>query len=131
MRFLSVLLLAVVCTGCGGYGSKTPTAPQPGVAPTISELSPDNVPAGTTGLTLTVNGSSFAAKATVGWNGTQQPTMFVTAKQLVATIPDSALAAAGTVSLTVTNPGTPGTGGIYGTPGTESATSQAVTFTIE
>ena len=131
MKILSVLLLAIVCTGCGGYGSQTPATPQPGVVPAISELSPDNVAAGTTGLTLTVNGSSFASKATVGWNGSQQPTMFVTANQLVATSPDSALTTAGTVSLTVTNPGTPGTGGIYGTGGTASATSKAVTFTIE
>lgn len=131
MKILSVLLLAIICTGCGGYGTQTPSTPQPGVVPAISELSPDNAPAGTTGLTLTVNGSSFASKATVEWNGTQQPTMFVTDKQLVATIPDSALTTAATVSLTVTNPATPGTGGIYGTGGTTSQTSKPVTFTIE
>jgi hypothetical protein len=130
MKISFVLLLAIICSGCGGYGSKTPATPQPGVMPVISALSPDNVDAGASGLSLTVNGTSFNSNAVVEWNGGQQPTTFVSANHLVATIPDTALATAGTASVTVTNPGTPGTGGPYGNGGTASATSQPVNFTI-
>jgi hypothetical protein len=131
MKMISVLSLVILCSGCGGYGSPTSPAPQPGVVPTISELSPDNVSAGAPGLTLTVNGSSFSSKAVVEWNGAAQTTTFVTAKQLVTTIPASAVAAAGTVAVSVTNPGIPASGGLYGNGGTMSATSKPMNFTIE
>jgi len=80
---------------------------------------------------LTGNGSSFGSKAVVNWNGAPQTTTFVTAKQLMAKIPAAALAASGTVPVTVTNPGTAGTGGPYGNGGTASTTSPAVNFTVE
>jgi hypothetical protein len=46
---------------------------------------------------------------------------------LTATIPASDVATAGTITVTVTNPGTPG--GIYG-GGTMAQTSNSMTFTI-
>jgi hypothetical protein len=129
MKIISLLSLTVLWLGCG-YGSPKQSPPQPGVVPTITELSPDNATAGGPAFTLTVNGSSFNNSAVVNWNGTAQTTAFVTGKQLTAAIPASAIATAGTASVTVTNPGTPATGGPYGNPGTKSETSKAMSFTI-
>ena len=129
MKIISLLLLTVLCFGCG-YGSPKQSSPQPGVVPTITELSPDNATAGGPAFTLTVNGSSFNNSAVVNWNGTAQTTTFVTGKQLTVAIPASAIATAGTANVSVTNPGTPGTGGPYGNPGTKSETSNVMSFTI-
>lgn len=82
-------------------------------------------------MTLTVDGSKFGSNAVVKWNGTAQTTMFVTANQLVATIPGTAIATPGTVPVTVTNPGTPASGGPYGNGGTVAETSPAVNFTVQ
>jgi hypothetical protein len=132
MKTVVVLLLTLVCFGCGGYGSpSTPATPKPGVVPVIAELSPDNTNAGGPAFFLTVNGSSFATGSMVKWNGTNLTTTFVTAKQLTADIPASAIATSGTVPVTVTNPAVAGTGGPYGNGGTTAATSMAVNFTVE
>ena len=131
MKIIFVLLLAVLWSGCGGYGSPMAAAPQPGVMPAITELSPDKASAGGPGFTLTVNGSRFGTKAVVKWNGEPQTTTFVTANQLMATIPAPAIATSGNVPVTVTNPGTPASGGPYGSGGTMSETSNAVTFAVE
>jgi len=80
---------------------------------------------------LTVNGSSFATNAVVNWNGAPQTTTYVTGKQLMAAIPATAIATPGTVPVTVTNPGTPGSGGPYGGGGTASETSNAMNFTVK
>src|SRR5262245_28739904 len=129
MKIISLLSLIVLWLGCG-YGSPKQSAPQAGVVPTITQLSPDNAKAGGSGFTLTVNGSNFNNSAVVNWNGTGQTTMFVTGKQLTAAIPASAIATAGTANVSVTNPGTPATGGPYGNPGTKSETSNVMPFTI-
>jgi hypothetical protein len=131
MKTFAVLLLALLFTGCGGYGTPKSTPPVAGVVPVIEELSPDNASAGSPDMILTVSGSSFASNAVVNWNATAQATTFVTAKQLMVTIPSAALASSGSIPVTVTNPGTAGTGGPYGSGGTASATSKAVNFTVE
>lgn len=132
MKIMCVLLLIAVCFGCGGYSSpSTPATPQPGVVPVIAELSPDNTNAGGPAFIMTVNGTSFASASIVKWNGTNLTTTFVTAKQLTADIPASAIATSGTVPVTVTNPAVAGTGGQYGNGGTTAATSMAVNFTVE
>jgi len=126
MKMLCVLLLAILWAGCG-YSNKMTTSPQPGVVPKLNALLPDNVNAGAPAFTLTVNGSGFAANAMVKWNGAVQPTTYVTGNQLTAAIAATNLGTPGTVSVAVTNPGTPG--GQYG-GGTNSETSNMVTFTI-
>jgi hypothetical protein len=73
---------------------------------------------------LTINGTSFNSDATVKWNGTSQPTTYITGKQLTGRdcsnkyrqplVPG--------LTVTVTNPGKPG-GGPYGAGGTKSETS--------
>ncbi len=129
MKIVSLLWLTILCVGCGGYGSSSKVTPaQPGVVPTIVQLVPNSATAGSAGFTLTVNGSGFGGNSVVNWGGTTPATTYVTGKQLMAAIPAAAIATAGTVSITVTNPGTPG--GQYG-GGTSSETSNSMTFTIK
>lgn len=124
----TMLLAALLAAGVGcGYSHST-TPPSPGTMPNISQLSPNNVTAGMSGVVLTVNGTNFNSNATINWNGTALPkTTFVTANQLMTTIPDTNIASAGTATVTVTNPGT--AGGTYG-GGTSPETSNSMTFTI-
>lgn len=132
MKIACVLLLTLVCFGCGGYGSPSMSAtPTPGVVPVIAELSPDNTNAGGPAFILTVNGSSFGSGSIVKWNGTNLTTTFVTAKQLTADVPATAIATSATVPVTVTNPAVAGTGGPYGSGGTTAATSTPMNFTVE
>ena len=122
-----LLALGLAC----GYSSPKASAPVAGTTPTISQLNPDNVNSGGADFTLTVNGTNFGSKAVVNWNGAAQTagTTFVSSSQLTVAIPASMIAATGTVQVTVTNPGNPGTG-IYGTGATLPETSTATSFTI-
>ena len=132
MKKLAPILLLTALTAftlACGYSSKATTPAQPGTVPAISELAPDNMTHGSPAFVLTVNGSSFSSKAAINWNGTAQTTTFVSANQLTATIPASNVSAAGTVPITVTNPGTAGTG-TYGSGGTTAETSSPMNFTI-
>src|SRR6266852_4853097 len=123
----TVLLAGLLAVGLAcGYSSHKTTPPAAGTMPTISALSPASKPAGSMGVVLTVNGTNFNGNATINWNGTALTTKFVSASQLMATIPDADLMTTGTAAVTVTNPGTPG--GIYG-GGTSAETSAAMTFT--
>jgi hypothetical protein len=76
-----------------------------------------------------VNGSGFATDAKVVFNGTQLTTTFLTANQVIAMIPASAIAAPEAAPVTVTNPAHAG-GGIYGTGGTTAETSSPMNFTV-
>jgi hypothetical protein len=88
-------------------------------APTTSGLSTTSATEGTSGLTLTVNGTGFFPASVVEWNGTALATTYDSATQLLhAAVPAADLADEGTATVTVFNP-TPG-GGI----------SNAQTFTI-
>lgn len=132
MKMISIIaaLLTILASGCG-YSTPKGTAPQPGVVPVIAELSPGDASAGGPTFILTINGASFAAGAIVNFNGVHQTTTYVTAKQLTATIPASAITTAGTMPVTVTNPATPGAGGIYGGSGGMTAeTSNPMNFVI-
>jgi hypothetical protein len=129
MKTISVLLLTMVCLGCG-YSAPKASAPQPGVMPAVSQLVPNTANSGDPQFILTVNGSNFAGDAVINWNGVKQATTRMTAGQLTTTIPASDIATPGTVPVSVTNPGTPGSGGIYGSGGTASATSGPMTFTV-
>jgi hypothetical protein len=126
----AVFLAALLAVGlaCGGYSSKPTTPPATGTMPDIATLAPDNTNAAGPAFVLTVNGTNFSSTATINWNGTAQATTAVSpGTQLMTTIPASAITTAGTVTVTVTNPGV--AGGIYG-GGTSAATSNSMTFTI-
>jgi hypothetical protein len=129
MKMISVLLLTALAAfdlGCG-YGSTATTPAAAGVTPAITQLMPNTTNSGSPAFTLTVNGSNFSSASVINWNTTAMTTTFVTANQLTAAIPGSALTTPGMVSVSVTNPGV--AGGIYG-GGTLAETSNNVTFTI-
>jgi hypothetical protein len=120
-----LVALTALALGCG-YTSK----PTPGAMPAISQLNPDSVKAGGAPFILTINGSNFASQAVVNWNSTpQNTTTYVSGGQLTVGIPASLITNPGTVQISVTNPGTSGTG-MYGTGGTLAETSASVGFTI-
>jgi hypothetical protein len=76
---------------------------------TITTLSASTTSAASTpycssqGFTLTVTGTNFTSDAVVNWNGAAQPTTFVSATQLTASIPPSVAAFPGKVAVTVQN----------------------------
>jgi hypothetical protein len=86
--------------------------------PGIKSISPGIAPSGSRQIALTVNGSNFIAGSVVRWDGSGRTTTFVGSTQLIASIPATDLATAGTRSITVFNPA-PGGG-----------TSGISTFTI-
>ena len=127
MKLPVVLLLCALAVGCG-YGSHSTMPPQPGTTPTISQLSPSGVIANSGSFALEVDGSNFAANAVINFNNAKQATTWVSAGKLTAMIPNSAIATAGSVPVTVTNQAV--AGGTYG-GGTTAVTSQPMTFTIQ
>ena len=127
MRLTIVLLLLAVALGCG-YGTRSTTPPQPGATPSITQLNPSGVIANSGSFQLEVLGTSFSSNAVINFNGTAQTTVLESAGKLAAQIPNSAIANAGPVPVTITNPATPG--GIYG-GGTTAVTSQPMTFNVQ
>jgi hypothetical protein len=130
MRTVKTVILAgllAVGLACGYSKPTTTTSPAAGTMPSISTLAPNSMTAGSPSFVLTVNGTNFNSNAAVNWNGTAQTTSRVSANQLTATIPAASITTAGTVTVTVTNPGT--SGGIYG-GGTSAESSNSMTFTI-
>ena len=120
---VTLLFLTLAC----GYSHKT-TPPSAGNMPAIQTLNPASATHGGAAFMLTVNGSNFNGNAVVNWNSAAQTTTFVTNGQLTVAVPASAIMNAGSVQVTVTNPGTPG--GPYG-GGTQAETSTPpTTFTI-
>ena len=126
MKLTLTLLLAAIAVGCG-YSSKSTTPPSPGSVPVIAQLQPASANAGASAFTMEVDGSKFNANATVNFGTTAINPTFVDSGKLMAMVPASAVATAGTVHVTVTNPGTPG--GQYG-GGTKAETSTAMDFTV-
>lgn len=95
--------------GCINTQTGTFTVLQPNPVPVLSSLSPNSALAGGQGFTLTVSGANFVPGSAVRWNGNSRTTTFVSATQLMAQIPASDIAVAGTPQVTVFNP-TPGGG---------------------
>jgi hypothetical protein len=129
MKMISVLVLTLLCLGCGGYSTPMSTPQQAGAVPAISQLVPNMANSGDPGFTLTVNGNTFNSDAVINWNGSNQITAHMTGNQLTTMIPASAIATPGTIAVTVTNPGH-ASGGIYGAGGTAAATSTPMSFTV-
>src|SRR5215467_4217422 len=127
MRLAIVVLLCALASGCG-YGSKSTTPPQPASTPAITTLNPAGVVANSGAFQLDVIGTSFAANASINFNGVKQTTTLAASGKLSAQIANSAIANAGPVPVTVTNPGVQG--GPYG-GGTTPVTSQAMTFNVQ
>jgi hypothetical protein len=119
-KLLIPVLLAAIGLGCG-Y-SKPATTPT--TMPTITQLSPSDAAAGGVTFPLEVSGMNFASNAVINFNGHALSTTVTSSAKLTASVPASAIMNAGTVPVTVTNPGT---SGIYGSP---AVTSTAVNFTV-
>ena len=131
MKTVPVLLLTLLLSACGGYSAPSMAAPQAGIVPAIAAMVPNTANHGDPGFTLTVNGSSFNANAVVNWKGMAQTTSHPATNQLTVAIPASAVASAGTVAVTVTNPGSSTPGGPYGGGSSAmSETSNSMTFTV-
>jgi hypothetical protein len=86
--------------------------------PTVTSLSPNTIAAGSSGFTLTVNGTGFVSGATVSFGGANKATTFVNSTQVTATILATDVASVGTPAVFVNNPN-PGGG-----------PSNSLTFTI-
>ena len=126
---LVALTIAKFTVACG-YSSRM-MAPVAGMVPTVATLNPATISAGDPAFTLIMNGTNFVSKAVVNWNGVAQTsnTTFVSSNQLTVAVPASAIATSGTITLTVTNPGSAGTG-MYGSGATQAETSSPMMFTI-
>ncbi|UOQ52419.1 T9SS type A sorting domain-containing protein [Hymenobacter cellulosivorans] len=69
----------------------------------IISLDPSTTVAGSSGFTLTLTGTGFASNAIAYFNGAALTTTYVSATQLTASVPASAVATTGTFPVTVKN----------------------------
>jgi hypothetical protein len=130
MKTTQTLILAVlVAIGLGcGYSHRSNMPATPGNMPAISQLNPPSVTHGSPAFSLEVDGANFNSNATISFNKVGLTGMtWVNSSKLMVMVPASAIVNAGTVPVTVTNPGTPG--GPYG-GGTQSETA-TMNFTID
>jgi hypothetical protein len=131
MKTISAILISllIALTVACGYSKKAAAPATAGNVPAISQLSPDSTNSGGPAFAMTVNGTSFSAKAVVNWNGTALTSTAISGNQLTATVPAAMIASPATVKITVTNPATPGTG-LYGGGGTLAETSAPMNFSV-
>jgi outer membrane protein assembly factor BamB len=127
----------VAVTVAASAGSQALSSPQSFVVQTLPALSlgsifPTVVYAGGPGFTLTVLGQGFTGSSAIQWNGTPIATTYVSTDELVAQIPASDIASAGTVSVTVQNPTAQGgtSGAQILTISATQASNDAVAFQI-
>ena len=86
------------------YFAVTGTSGTTGSILSITGLNPAATTAGSTGFTLTVNGTGFGPGSSAQWNGAALPTQVINATQLNATVSANLVASVGTASVTVLNP---------------------------
>ncbi len=71
---------------------------------TLTVLTPATINVGSPAFTLMLTGSVFTSQSTVLWNGSPQPTTFVSATQLTAQIPASEITTTGSDTVSVSDP---------------------------
>ncbi len=98
---ISVTVFPPAPGGVSGAG-QTLTVSNPG--PGLNTMSPNAALVGSSGVTLTLTGTSFVASSVVRWGGVNLPTTFNSATQLTSTVSASLLSTAGSVSVVVFNP---------------------------
>ena len=101
---IGVFVALFATAGCGGYSSPS-NNPGSGTVPSLSQLVPGSVTAGSAAFTLTVNGSGFGSDAVVYWNGSPRSTTFVSSGQITAGITAADVAAKASVPITVVGGG--------------------------
>jgi hypothetical protein len=84
------------------YAPETYTINLPALV--LNSLSPAIKPAGSSAFALTVKGLGFTASSTVTWGSTALSTQYVSATELTAQVPASAIATTGTAALMVQTP---------------------------
>jgi hypothetical protein len=92
------------CLGCGS--NSQPAATQQSAAtstPSITQVFPQTIPAGSQAMTLKVTGTNFPSRAAILWNGTPIATTVVDANTLSSTIGSSSLVTPAAVQLKVQN----------------------------
>lgn len=100
----------------GGTSPSSVTFTIAAPVPTVATLAPVGVLAGASDFPLVVTGTGFVANSVVQVDGNDVATTWNSVTQVTATVPATAVATAGTLSITVHTPG--------------SGTSTAKTFTV-
>lgn len=90
----------------GGVSNGAPFTilPPDNPIPTITQLSPSSITAGSAGFTLTITGRNFVNAAKARWNGIEKTTSFVSATELKTAISAADVMTPGVTSITVFNP---------------------------
>ncbi len=99
--FKAIVFGIGICVACSGCGSGTSVIAM--VSPTISQVTPQVVTAGTASVTVTVQGQNFSSTSALTVNGTAMPTSFVSASTLAAQISGTPLAKPNVAQLQVKN----------------------------
>lgn len=73
-------------------------------SPSVTQLSPALIAAGSSTTILTVDGTGFTSGSTVMWNGQSLPTTFVSGGQMTATVDSSLIQQLGWAQVSVTTP---------------------------
>ena len=98
--------LLLYCLGCGSGLTKQPQTQDLLAGPTIAQILPQTIPAGSQATTLKITGTNFSPEAVILWNGGALATTVVDANTLSSTIGSSRLITPSTVQLQVQNPQT-------------------------
>jgi len=93
----------------GGGTSNTMNFAVDNLVPALSSLDPSTVKPGSSETLVTLYGANFLPTSTASSGSGALAATFVSANQMIATVPAASLASSGTVSITVSNP-TPGGG---------------------
>jgi hypothetical protein len=102
----ATLSLLLYCLGCGSGLTKQVTTQDPLAVPSIAEVLPQTITAGSQTTTLKITGTNFPSQAVILWNGGALATTVVDANTLSSTIGSSQLITPTTVQLQVRNPQT-------------------------
>ncbi|HEV2577229.1 MAG TPA: putative Ig domain-containing protein [Acidobacteriaceae bacterium] len=103
MKFLATVVafgvvVSLLCSGCGSGVTVMAM-----VSPSINQVSPQVVTAGTPNVTVTVQGANFESQAALTVNGTAVPTTVVNSTTLAANISGTTLAQPAVAQLQVRN----------------------------
>ena len=105
-RFCLVLgcLLTVGC-GTGTIMSPNKVVVGSKATPNISMLSPNSIPVGSPGFTMTINGSNLGTDSVAFFNGNAQHTTFVSSNQIMVVLNATDLQNAGMIPMFVRTQG--------------------------
>jgi hypothetical protein len=96
--------LLFYCLGCtSGTTGQSATQQQQTATPSITQVTPQTIKAGSQSTTLKITGTNFPTQAAILWNGSAITTKTVDSNTLSGTIGSSSIATPGTVQLKVQN----------------------------